>query len=175
MVEGDIHGGGDVAHADGDTEQPVEQLRNPRPRRPDVRPNGLTEPRVGRSERPRTERDHRPARRRIAQRIEGAAPRRRIVHDDRGERFTERGLDGRSPVVVDLDEVEQRAEHAVDADEPFGAGPGTRRVECELERIHPGGRPRRGVGIVRLQRTPGLGECGGRFTGRLGGLDLGDQ
>ena len=57
-----------------------------------------TEPRVRRRcERPRTERDDRSARRRIAQRIEGAAPGRRIVHDDRGERFTERGLDGRSP------------------------------------------------------------------------------
>ncbi len=99
----------------------------------------------------------------------------RIVHHDGGERLTQRGLDGRSPIVVDLDEVEQRAEHTVDADEPFGAGAGASGVECELERIHPGGRPSRDVGIVGPQRTPGLGEHGGRFTSGFGGFDLGDQ
>ena len=40
-----------------------------------------------------------------------------------------------SQPVVDLDEVEQRAEHALDVGEPLGAGAGVRRVERQLQRL----------------------------------------
>ena len=63
----------------------------------------------------------------------------RTVDDDRRERLAERGLDGVLPAVVDVDEVEQGAEHAVDVGQSLGAGPCVGCVERELERLDPGG------------------------------------
>ncbi len=42
------------------------------------------------------------------------------------------------PTLVDLDHVEQRAEHAVDAGQPLGSGAGVRGVERQLQRLDPG-------------------------------------
>jgi hypothetical protein len=62
----------------------------------------------------------------------------RTVDHDGAERLAERGLDGLLPAGVDLDQIEQRAEHTVDVGEPFGAGAGVGGVERELQRFDPG-------------------------------------
>ena len=69
---------------------------------------------------------------------EGPGRRPGVGDDDGGERLAERGLDGRLPAGVDAHEVEQRAEHAVDAGQPLGAGAGVGGVERELEGVDPG-------------------------------------
>ena len=122
-----------------------------------------------------TERDDGPARGGFAECIERPPTGRRIVHDDRGERFAQRRFDGRAPIVVDLHQVEERAEHAVDADQAFGAGPRPSGVECQLQGVDPSRRPGRGVRVVGSQRAPRVGECLGRGPRRLGGFDFGDQ
>ena len=98
-----------------------------------------------------------------------------IGDDDGAERLAEGGLDGGLPAGVDAHEVEQRAEHAVDAGEAFGAGPGAGRVERELQRLDPrrqAGRPLGGA--LALGDAVGVGAVGGGER-RLGPLELDDE
>ena len=99
----------------------------------------------------------------------------RAVDHDRCERFTERGLDGGLPTGVDLDQVEQGAEHTVDVGEPLGSGPSVSRIERHLQCFDPGAGTR-----GRLRRVVTL--CGAslersirRGTVLLGPLDLFDE
>ena len=57
------------------------------------------------------------------------------VDDDRGDRLADGGLERGLPAVFDVDEVEQRAEHAVDAVELRGAGTGAGGVERGGQRV----------------------------------------
>ena len=86
------------------------------------------------------------------------------VDDDRVQRLAERGLDRRLPPVVDLDEVEQRAEHAVDIGEALGAGTGPGDVERQLQRLDARRPARRDLGrLLACLRSPtrscGLGDA----------------
>ena len=67
---------------------------------------------------------------RVLQRLQRAAAGGRLVDDDGEQRVAERGLDGRLPAGVDLDQVEQRAERAGHPGEVLGAGLRTCRLEC---------------------------------------------
>ena len=69
--------------------------------------------------------------------VEGAPRRPGVGDDHRGERLAQRGLDRGLPAGVDLDQVEQRAEHAVDAGQALGAGPGAGGVERQGEGLGP--------------------------------------
>ncbi len=84
------------------------------------------------------------------------------VDDDGGDRIARRGLERRLPAVVDLDDVEERPEHAVDVGEAFCARPGARLVEGHLEGV--------GAGDPAVPLGLGLGGRGaGRVERRLGG------
>ena len=71
----------------------------------------------------------------VAERSEGALCGFGTVDDDGGERLAERGLDRLLPTVVDLDQIEQGAEHTIDAGESLGTGTGVSGVERELQRL----------------------------------------
>ena len=96
------------------------------------------------------------------------------VDDDRAQRLAGAASKAGLPAVVDLDEVEQRAEHAVDAGQALGAGPGAGRVEGELQRLGPG---RPGASAASAASWRGLG-CAraapsAESPRRLGLLELG--
>ncbi len=58
------------------------------------------------------------------------------IGDDDGRQGVAQGdLDDRFPARIDIDELEQRAEHAVDPDQPFGTGTRSRLAERHLQRI----------------------------------------
>ena len=94
------------------------------------------------------------------------------VDDDREQRLAERGLDRRLPAVVDLDEVEQRAEHAVDAGEVLGAGAGAGDSEREVQRLGAGRPARQLLGRRPAGRAPrASAAASAAMPARLGGLD----
>ena len=120
----------------------------------------------------RTEGDDGSVQVRGMERLERSTPGARRGDHDRFQGFAERGLDGRFPAGVDVDQVEQRAEHIFDAGEMFGTGAGPRTLEGEVERLGPSTPARRIVGRSlassgrRLERT-----LGGKSTG-LGSLEV---
>ena len=108
------------------------------------------------------------------------------VDDHGGEGLAGGGLERRLPPGVDLDEVEQRAQHAVDAGEVLGAGPGPGGVEGEGQGLGPGP-PRVALGVGGAQGVlgrrpaaarprPGSASAAATCVGQrsLGGLGLGD-
>ena len=98
-----------------------------------------------------------------------------VGDDDGSEGFPEGGLDRRLPAGFDAHEVEQRPEHAVASGEMLGAGPGMRRVEGELQRLHPGVEVRQRLGHVAAVLGR-LGQCRLRLgDATVGGGDLVDQ
>ncbi len=101
--------------------------------------------------------------------VEGAPRRPGVGDDHRGERLAQRGLGRRLPAGIDLDQVEQRAERAVDVAQVLGAGPGAGGVERQGEGIGPGaplrvpfgrGRPRRARVLGGRQRRDVRDLCG---------------
>ncbi len=88
-----------------------------------------------------------------------------IRHDHGRQRFAERRLDRGLPPRIDLDQLEQRAEHAVDALQAFGAGTSPSSVERHLERLDTSRGRGGGVGGLgsfgprRLHDRVGSGEC----------------
>ena len=70
-----------------------------------------------------------------AQRIERATTRLRRRHNDGLEGFTERSFDCRFPTAVDVDEVQQSAEHILDPGQVLRpcTSPGT--LESEMQRL----------------------------------------
>ena len=82
----------------------------------------------------------------LAQGVQRPAGGRRVGDDDGASAPRRARPRRRLPAVVDLDEVEQRAEHAVDAGQPLGAGPGAGGVERQLQRLDPGRQRRRLLG-----------------------------
>ena len=144
-----------VVDADRRPEQAVEQHVDAGARRPGMRPYRVADGRARLAGGTSAQRDHGAAGVRAPQRIERAATRRWIVDDDRGQRLAERRLDGGLPTGVDLDQIEQRAEHTVDAGEAFGAGAGPGSVERELERLHAAPRTERPPRQRRCATTDG--------------------
>ena len=69
--------------------------------------------------------------------------------EDGVEHAGDRRFEGEDEVVVDLDDVEQRADDARDGGEPFDPCPGAGLVEGELERLDPGRRR-----LAARRRTP---------------------
>jgi hypothetical protein len=122
-----------------------------------------------------TECDHRAGRVGTAQCVEGSPSRRRVVDDDGGQRLAERRLDGWLPSGVDLDQVEQRAEHPVDTCESLGTGAGSCGVEREFERLDTRGPAGCLLGRVVAQRLTGLVHRRRLHERRFGQLDFGDQ
>ena len=103
---------------------------------------------VGRQERRagRRQHQHRTGRVGGAERGEGPAPGLGVGDDHGGERVARGRLEGGLPALVDLDQVEQRAEDAVDLGEALRPGTGAGLVERERQRLGPG-RPRVLVGV----------------------------
>ena len=95
----------------------------------------------------------------VAQRGERSPGSGTAVDDDGGERLAQRRFDRRLPAAVDLDDVEQRAEHAVDPGEPLGPGPGIGPHRA------PTGAPRPGPPLATTPRTH-RGDAG--CTARIG-------
>ncbi len=60
------------------------------------------------------------------------------VDDHRRHRFAGRGLEGRLPPFVDLDQIQQRAHDAVEPGKAFCSGMCARLVECLRQRVGPG-------------------------------------
>ena len=156
-------------------QQAIEQHVDTGTGRTSVRAHGIADawPRLTR--RPSAECDDGTRRVGSAQCVEGSSTGCGIVDHDRGQRLAECSFDRRLPAGVDLDQVEQRSEDAVDTREPFGSGAGAGGVERQFERLDPGPEPGSLLGRVVTQRLAGLvgrfrlGECG------LGQLDLGDE
>ena len=98
-----------------------------------------------------------------------------VVDHDAGERLAERRLDGRFPPRRRCGQVEQRAEHPVEAGHAVGAGPGVGQVERQLQRLDARGRVRhvfgaRGaVGDRRVEGAAGVGRA------QLGPFDVVDE
>ena len=106
----------------------------------------------------------------LPQLAEGGTRRRSPGDEDGVEHAGDRRLEGEDEVVVDLDDVEQRADDARDGGEPFDPCPGAGVVEGELERLDPG-RRRLAARRAHLQRLVGLREEElARGLGALGGL-----
>ena len=82
----------------------------------------------------------------LAQRGERATGRVHVGDHDRAERFAGGGLEGLLPPRVDLDQVQEGAEHAVEPREVLRAGTLARLVERQGQRLDPGG-PRRVLGL----------------------------
>ena len=74
----------------------------------------------------------------LRQRTQGARGVLRVVHDDARQRLTQCRFDRRLPAGIDAHEIEQRAEHAVEAGEAVGPGAGVGEVERELQRLDAG-------------------------------------
>ena len=104
------------------------------------------------------------------------AARRGRRDDDRFKRLAERGLDRRLPARVDVDQVEQRAEHIFDAGEMLGAGTGPGALEGQVQRLGAGTptrrrRPRRpGEQRSRASTAPSAASSAG-----FGCLEVGDE
>ncbi len=165
----------EVVDANRRPQQAIEQHIDARPRRPSVGTDRIADRGAWLAGGTGAQSDHGAAGVRTPQGIERAATSRRIVDDDRSQRLTKCRLDGRFPAGVDLDQIEQCAEHAVDAGKSFGAGSRPRGVERELERLHSRRAPRgllRGVVSQRLSSLVGrdrFDQCG------FGHFDLGDE
>ena len=140
-----------------------------------MRPNRVADARTGLTCRSSAERDHSTGRIGTAEGIERTSARRRIVDDHRGERLAERRLDRLLPPGVDLDEVEQRAEHPVDTGQTLGTGAGSGGVEREFESFDPSGAARFLLGSVIAQRLTRLVGRHGLDERRFGQLDVGDE
>ena len=138
----------------GVADQRVEQSGHPRTPGPHVATDVVPCGRRTRMRAARPDRQHRPARVGFAERVERPAGGVGVLDDDGGQRLAEGRLDGGFPPGVDLDQVEHGAEHALDAGEPFGAGPGVGGVERELQGFRPR-LPTRGRlgGVVALDRA----------------------
>ena len=92
-----------------------------------------------------------------------------------GERLAQGGLDRGLPTVVDLDEIEQCAEHTVDLGQSLRSGAGMSRVEGELQRLDPSARTRRLLIRVGTSRDRTLDLGIGRCPITLGRRDLIDE
>ena len=106
-------------------------------------------------------------------------------HDNRAHGITERGGDRSLGAGVDLEQVDQWADHAVDISHVLDPRGRTSLAEAEIERIGPRPPPRRfGFGgapllVDRAQRRVGIvestGPGGDRRERRVGALELGVQ
>ena len=110
---------------------------------------------------------HSAAQRLGAQRLEGAPTCIDIVNDNGGECFSNRGLERRFPTIVDLDKIENRAEHAIDSCKSLGACTGPSFVESKSQGLN-SGTP---CVLFALGRTVGCFSCiDGCFSLRASGL-----
>ena len=83
-----------------------------------------------------------------------------VAHDDRVQCFADGRFERRLPPMVDVDQVKERTDDAVEPGETLGSGPGTRRIESRSERFHPG--------LPRFGHSVGFPEAFiGRFKRRL--------
>jgi hypothetical protein len=96
-------------------------------------------------------------------------------HDDGLQRLAQRSLHRRLPAVVDLDDVEQRAEHTVDAGEVLGTGTGTGALQCEVQRFARAFQ--RDASSAASWRPASAASCRGigGDAASLGGFHVGDQ
>jgi hypothetical protein len=136
--------------------------------------------------------EHRTADLAGAQRFERGARRVDVGHHDGGKRFAGRSLERSFPSFVDLDEIEQRADHAAHVAQPGCSGASTGFVERHGQRVG-ACVPRAVLGVGLAQHGPrachvALGEVacavgvvdflaarvGGRVERRQLGLDAGE-
>jgi hypothetical protein len=175
MGERDVDGRGDVVDAHGGAEQAVEQCVDTRTSRAGVRANGVADRRTRLGRRPPAERDDGPGGVGAAKCLQGPPTGVGVVDHHRGQRFAEGSFHRRLPTRVDLDEIEQGAEHTLDVGETFGTGAGAGGVERHLEGLGPGGASRRFLGGVVAHRLAGLDGRRGGGEGSLRPLHLGDE
>ena len=138
MGERCLHCRVDVVDPGGAAEQSVEQARHARAAGAHVRAHRVADRRGVRVLAATTDRQDGAARGGVAQGGESASGGGVAVDDHGGQCLAERGLDRLFPTLVDLDHVEQRAQHAFDAGQPLGSGAGMRGVERQLQRLDPG-------------------------------------
>ena len=138
MCDRGIDRGVDLVDPHSSAQERVEQTRHPWATGPDVRSHRRPDLRRMRRHAARTSGEHGTTRVRFAQRGQGSAGGWLAVDDDRGERLAERRLDRLLPAVVDLDQVEQRAEHAVDSGQSLCSRAGVGGVERQLQRLDAG-------------------------------------
>ena len=176
VVDRDVDRLGPRRHARRRSEDGIEQLGNAGLLTVHVRPNRRPKPqRRRRWAMSSTERDDRTVDVRGVKRIEGATAGLRRGNDDRVQGFAEGGLDGGLPAGVDVDEVEQRAEHAFHAGEVFGPGPSPGTFQGQVERLGACTPTRHVVGRGLASRScRGCRGLGGDPL-RFGGFDIGDQ
>ncbi len=91
------------------------------------------------------------------------------VDHHRAQGLAHRGFHGRFPAGVDVDQVEQGADDALDLGEALGARSGPGLVEREGQRLGSGG-PRMALAVGRSQRGIGFGHLG--LGGDPSGLGL---
>ena len=97
-----------------------------------------TETVSGRRRRQRAESQHGARGVALMKRPERAPRRVAIAHDDGYQRLPRRGLERRFPSVVDLDQIEEGAEHPVDTGEAGDTGARSGLLERKGQRIGPG-------------------------------------
>ena len=149
----------------------VEQRVDGRIRRADVAAHSLADGRRLDSHAGGPERQNRAAHLVVAERFQSGAGGVDTVDDDGGEGFTGRGLEHGPPSLIDLDEVEQGADHAADIAKARRAGACTSLVESHRECIG-SGVPRAVLGVGVSVRAARVGHRPFRIVaGRVGVLD----
>ena len=122
----------------------------------------------------RTERQHSTAELLTMKRFERTTTRIDTINNNCSERFARGSFERGFPTGVDVDEIEQRAEHSTHAAETLGAGCGTRFVKRQGQRL--GARLPRvmlALGAAMLGLSGLDGDSGGGHTGlgQFHGLD----
>ena len=98
------------------------------------------------------------------------------LHDDGPEGLAERGGDRGFRTRFDLEQVDQRADDAVDSGELVATGRSACRTEAEIERVGAGA-PSRRLGLGRAPRLVGLAQrrLRARDVAVVGGRSSGDR
>ena len=112
---------------------------------------------------------------RVAQRLQCPTPGGGVGDHDGQQRVAECCFDGRLPAVVDLDQVEQRAEGALDSGQVIGTRLGACRFERQVQRLGASPPARQLLGGLLSRGGGDVGRGLGCPSPRLGCFDLGHQ
>ena len=149
MLHRHIEGVGELIDPNRRAEQRVEQGIDLGAFAASMRPYCIADRRGRRTSGASAQGDDRSAGVTAAQRVERTATGRRVVDDDGCQGLAERCFDDRLPACIDLDQVEERAEHSVDALQTLGTRASACCIECHLQCLDAGS-PSRGLlgGII---------------------------
>ena len=136
VPDGQIDGVVPAGHAHGAAEHCVEQFGHTLVTTPHMRAYGVAA--AGRWRRrgaTSTQRQHRAGDVVRLQRLQRGTAGGRRCHHHRLQGFTEGGFHRALPPGVDLDEVQQGAQHAIDTSKVLGAGPGAGALQRQMQRL----------------------------------------